>query len=316
MANSIHRLWPLVLATLVLYTTSSLYSAERKLNNSFVSYIHRHHAEAVRQMERHQVPASITIAQGIVETGAGKSTLASEHNNHFGIKCHRNWTGRTTYRTDDAPNECFRSYRSWQESYEDHSLFLKNKRYQRLFSLPIDDYTGWARGLQQAGYATNKGYANMLIKVIEDYELYSLDRGRLPSYLAGASKHKHQSRPKHTPEAQRAIRPIYRSYGLLYVLANAGESLDTIADELDISASKLAKYNEVPENFSLQEGDIIYLERKNRSATRDYRTHTVGIGDSMHKIAQRYGMRIDRLYKLNDKDDEYVPQEGDLLKLR
>lgn len=293
-------------------------------HENYMSYIQKHSHEALRQMDRHAIPASITLAQGLIETGAGRSTLAKDHNNHFGIKCHRDWQGATTRRTDDAPNECFRSYRSWQESYEDHSLFLKRPRYTRLFSLRFDDYMGWARGLQEAGYATNKGYANMLIKVIETYELYTFDHNERPSWWPEEGKRSEGKSKRSTPakasqerQAPRpAMRPIYKSYGLLYVIANEGDTFDKIAYELDMSPRKLARYNEVPIEFTLQEGDIIYLERKNRSASREYREHTVRIGDSMHSIAQRYGMRIDRLYQLNDLDDEYTPIEGNILKVR
>ncbi len=286
-------------------------------NSSFETYIHKHYQEAIRQMERYSIPASITMAQGLVETGAGRSSLATEHNNHFGIKCHKTWAGRRTYKTDDLPDECFRSYSSWQDSYEDHSKFLLGRRYQRLFALRMDDYRGWARGLQEAGYATNKGYANKLIKIIEDYELYTLDHGKLPSWMGGRSVHRGTDRGTSARHrADQPMRPVYRSYDLLYVLADPNDSFERIAEEVGISARKLAKYNDAPLDFSLQEGDIVYLERKNSRATRGYHFHTVRIGDSMHSIAQRYGIRLDKLYKINDKDEEYVPEEGDVLKLQ
>lgn len=298
-------------------------------HESYMSYIQLHSSEAIRQMDRHAIPASITLAQGLIETGAGRSTLAKEHNNHFGIKCHREWQGKRAKHTDDARNECFRSYGSWQESYEDHSLFLKRPRYARLFSLRTDDYIGWARGLQEAGYATNKGYANMLIKMIETYELYTFDHSEYPTWWTQAGKPKRSKergqemarKPKRqeqqTSQASRVdMRPVYKSYGLLYVIANEGDTFKSLSQELDISVRRLTRYNEVPQDFTLQEGDIIYLERKNRSAKRPYEHHIVRIGDSMHSIAQRYGMRIDRLYQINKLDDEYVPLEGDTLKLR
>lgn len=313
-----------IYAVLVMLLPVVTFAAEPSRNSRFVEYIQRHHQEAIRQMELHNIPASIKIAQGLIETGAGRSTLATEHNNHFGIKCHKTWTGRKTYRTDDAPNECFRSYRTWEESYEDHSTFLKGRRYQSLFALRYDDYRGWAKGLQQAGYATNKGYANMLIKVIEDYELYTLDQGYAPRWIKSNA---HRSTPRNSAnedgrtsskksKAATTHRPIYQSYGLLYVLADPNDSYERIGAELGISARKLAKYNDAPVNFSLQEGDVVYLERKARSATRAYREHRVGIGDSMHSISQRYGIRLERLYKINQLDEEYVPQEGDILRLR
>lgn len=287
------------------------------------SYITTYQAEARVQMKKHRIPASITIAQGIVETGAGKSTLATVHNNHFGIKCHSTWRGARTYRTDDAPNECFRSYERWQDSFEDHSLFLKGRRYQGLFALQITDYQGWARGLQKAGYATNPGYANMLIKMIEQYELYALDKGELPSWMVQghqASKANREERVRrHKEEIQRMPalkRTVYMSSGLLYVVALQGDSFDLIAKDMDMSARKLAKWNDAPEGFPLQAGDVVYLERKHRRADAAYKAHTVGIGESMHSIAQRYGVQLDRLYKMNSKDEDYTPTEGDVLRLR
>lgn len=291
-------------------------SAQVLRKPTYMDYIRTYQAEARRQMDRHAIPASITLAQGLIETGAGTSTLAQEHNNHFGIKCHSTWSGRRTYRRDDNPNDCFRSYPSAKDSYDDHSLFLKARRYQRLFALRYDDYRGWAKGLQLCGYATNKGYANMLIKVIEDYELYTFDHGEYPTWYSGGG---YASRRTTSP-ARRSYdspqRPSYLSYGLLYVLADQNDTYERIAADMGISAKKLAKYNDTPEDFPLNEGDIVYLEPKNKEASPRYSTYTVRIGDSMHDIAQRYGIRLDRLYKLNDKDGDYVPEEGDILRLR
>lgn len=288
-------------------------------NSNFEAYVRKHYTEALKQMERHQIPASIKMAQGLLETGAGQSTLAREHHNHFGIKCHRSWQGKRTFRTDDLPDECFRSYRSWQESYEDHSQFLKAPRYRRLFTLRYDDYQGWARGLQQAGYATNKGYANKLIKIIDDYELYALDRGRLPSWMRNETTNtssKANRRAKKEVSYDKPMRPSYVSYGLLYVLADQGDSFDKVAEDMGISAKKLARYNDVPLDYPLQEGEVVYLQNKHRKATAEHPTHIVRIGDSMHSIAQLYGIKLKSLYNLNDKDEDYVPVEGEVLRLR
>lgn len=294
-------------------------------NSTFEAYVREHYTEALRQMERYRIPASIKMAQGLVETGAGKSTLARDHNNHFGIKCHRSWQGKRTYKTDDLPDECFRSYRSWQESYEDHSKFLQGARYRHLYSLRGDDYQGWAKGLQQAGYATNKGYANKLIKIIEDYELYALDQGKLPSWMKSRGKEARDRRARQSAERERRRgksgytprpRTPYLSYDLLYIIADAGDSFESIARDMDMSAKKLAKYNDAPIDYPLQRGDIIYLQRKHSKAPDRYSTHVVQVGDSMHSIAQRYGIKLKSLYKLNDKDEEYLPIEGEVLQLR
>lgn len=303
-------------------------------HSTYEAYVRKHYAEAIRQMNRHSVPASITMAQGLVETGAGKSSLAMQYNNHFGIKCHASWTGKRTYKDDDRANECFRHYDSWEESYEDHSLFLKRDRYTRLFALRHDDYRGWAKGLQNAGYATNKGYANKLISIIETYELYTLDNGKLPSWLADEEGVVHPPKRRTVRDSKTArqaesrksahhkkgeahpARPIYTSYGLLYVLADPDDSLERIADEVGISARKLARYNDAPIDLRLQEGDVVYLEKKHHEADAQYKSHTVVVGDSMHSISQRYGLRLEDLYKMNDKDGEYIPMEGDVLRLR
>ncbi len=283
----------------------------------YMDYVRTYSAEARRQMDKHAIPASITLAQGLIETGAGTSALAREHNNHFGIKCHTTWTGKRTYRRDDNPNDCFRSYPTAEASYQDHSLFLKGRRYQRLFALRYDDYRGWAKGLQLCGYATNKGYANMLIKVIEDYELYSFDRGELPSWYGSAQPSRSQTKYRSSGKSyDNPMRPSYLSYGLLYVLADQNDSYERIAEDMGIPAKKLAKYNDTPLDYPLNEGDVVYLEPKNKEATSRYSTYTVRIGDSMHDISQRFGIRLERLYKLNDKDEDYIPEEGDVLRLR
>ena len=283
----------------------------------YMDYVRTYSAEARRQMDRHAIPASITLAQGLIETAGGTSTLAREHNNHFGIKCHTTWTGKRTYRRDDNPNDCFRSYPTAEASYSDHSLFLKGRRYQRLYALRYDDYRGWAKGLQLCGYATNKGYANMLIKVIEDYELYSFDRGELPSWYGSAQPSRSQTKYRSSGKSyDNPMRPSYLSYGLLYVLADQNDSYERIAEDMGISAKKLAKYNDTPLDYPLNEGDVVYLEPKNKEATSRYSTYTVRIGDSMHDISQRFGIRLERLYKLNDKDEDYIPEEGDVLRLR
>ena len=210
-----------------------------------------------------------------------------------------------------APNECFRSYDKWEDSYEDHSIFLKNKRYLSLYALRSDDYRGWAKGLQMAGYATDKGYANRLIQMIETYELYALDGGKYPLWMGDNNSF---NRPEPSPQrrqthrVQTPQRPIYMSYGLYYVLADPGDNLQRIADDVGASAKKLARYNDVPLDMTFQEGDIIYLEKKHSRATESYKSHVVTIGDSMYSIAQ--------LYKMNNKDEDYVPTEGDVLRLR
>ncbi|MDR1562024.1 MAG: glucosaminidase domain-containing protein [Dysgonamonadaceae bacterium] len=266
----------------------------------YVQYITKYAPLAVKHMSEHHIPASITLAQGLLESGAGKSTLARDANNHFGIKCASDWKGKRIYHDDDRAGECFRKYNRPEDSYNDHSLFLTRRpRYAGLFTLNTNDYKGWAVGLQKAGYATDPTYASKLIKIIETYELYAYDskkRGKL------STKFKFK-------------RQIYISQGLLYVEVKTGDTWESIASELGFRRNSLLKYNEAPKNFPLKYGDVIYLQPKNKRAEK--RTaYTVKAGDSMHRISQKFGIKVKYLYRMNRKNRNYIPSEGDVLKLR
>ena len=281
-------------------------ATQRKIP-SYEKYIRTYSALAIEQQKKYKIPASITLAQGLLESGAGQSDLARRSNNHFGIKCHSDWRGGRVYHDDDLRGECFRKYKRVEDSYEDHSKFLKRSRYDRLFQLKITDYKGWARGLQKCGYATDRAYANKLIKVIEDYELYRYDTGKVHKLTRQEKKKLKYPTVKYT---------IYRTYGLLYVYAKENDSFDQIAQNLDFPVKDLKKFNEVPEDFPLQKGDIVYIEKKKKKADKPNYDHVVQVGESMHSIAQKYGIQIKSLYKMNKKDKDYVPEEGDVLKLR
>lgn len=295
---------------LLLLLISTAAFAQRK-NASYQKYIDKYSSLAVEHQRKYAIPASITLAQGILESGAGQSKLARESNNHFGIKCHSDWKGQRSYHDDDARGECFRKYRKVEDSYEDHSHFLADRpRYASLFKLRITDYKAWAQGLQKCGYATDKAYANKLIKMIEDYELYRFDSGKGVKKVSAKEIEKQiKSEPKHR-------RNVYKTHGLIYVQALNNDSFEKIAYDLDFKVKNLRKYNEVPEDFPLQPGDIVYLQKKKKKADKPYYDHVVVIGESMHGIAQQYGIQIKSLYKMNKKDPEYVPAEGDVLKLR
>ena len=281
-------------------------ATQRKIP-SYEKYIKTYSALAIEQQKKYKIPASITLAQGLLESGAGQSDLARRSNNHFGIKCHSDWRGGRVYHDDDLRGECFRKYKRVEDSYEDHSKFLKRSRYDQLFRLKITDYKGWARGLQKCGYATDRAYANKLIKVVEDYELYRFDSGK---------EHKPTREERKQQKSPAVKYTIYRTYGLLYVYAKDNDSFDQIARNLDFSVRDLKKFNEVPEDFPLQKGDIVYLEKKKKKADKPNYDHVVQIGESMHSIAQKYGIQIKSLYKMNKKDKDYIPEEGDVLKLR
>lgn len=297
----------LILLLILTGINPELVKAQRKLS-SYEAYISKYSDLAIEHQKKYKIPASITLSQGLLESGAGQSSLARQSNNHFGIKCHSDWRGGRVYHDDDLRGECFRKYDQVEDSYTDHSKFIAFRpRYSVLFDLDLKDYKGWAKGLQQCGYATDRAYANKLIKVIEDYELYRFDSHK------GTRK---QETPQQNKNASTELMPIYKTHGLIYVIARANDSFESIAQNLGFKEKELRKYNEVPEEFPLQPGDIVYLEKKKKKADKPYYDHVVQIGESMHSISQHYGIRLKSLYKLNKKDMEYIPAEGDVLKLR
>lgn len=271
-------------------------------NKQYESYIKQYRDLAVEEMKKYRIPASITLAQGLLESGAGQSTLARKSNNHFGIKCGSDWRGKTVSHDDDARGECFRAYKHPKQSYEDHSKFLANRpRYASLFKLDITDYKGWARGLKKAGYATNPRYAEQLIGIIELYDLHKYDR------KGGLKWMKENPNPHQT----------YIANGLVYIVVRAGDSWKSISKELDISQKKLRKYNDLYKGYALQVGDILYLEKKNRKAGKEHIVHVLRVGESMYSISQKYGIRLKNLYKLNKMDeDDPAPEVGTILRLR
>ena len=271
-------------------------------NKQYEAYIKKYRELAVEEMKKYHIPASITLAQGLLESGAGQSALARKSNNHFGIKCGSDWYGKTVSHDDDARGECFRAYKHPKDSYEDHSKFLAGRpRYASLFKLNITDYRGWARGLKKAGYATNPRYADQLIGIIELYELYKYDD---KDYLKWIKKNPN---PHQT----------YIANDLLYIVVRAGDSWKSISQEFDISQKKLRKYNDLYKGYALQVGDILYLEKKNKKADKEHIVHVLRAGESMYSISQKYGIRLKNLYKLNKMDeDEPTPETGTILRLR
>lgn len=271
-------------------------------SKQYEDYIKKYRELAVEEMRRYHIPASITLAQGLLESGAGQSTLARKSNNHFGIKCGSDWSGKTVRHDDDARNECFRAYKHPRQSYEDHSKFLVGRpRYASLFKLKITDYKGWARGLKKAGYATNPRYAEQLIGIIELYDLHQYDRKDALKFL------KKNPNP-HQP---------YIANDLLYIVVRSGDTWKAISKEFDISLKKLRKYNDLYKGYVLQVGDILYLEEKNKRAGKEHIVHVLRAGESMHSISQKYGIRLKNLYKLNKMNpDDSAPETGTILRLR
>jgi len=274
-------------------------------------YVENYKDMAVDQMRRYHIPASITLAQGICESGAGRSRLAREAHNHFGIKVGMNWTGPYIVMSDDRPDDRFRVYRTDDESYEDHSKFLRNNpRYRSLFSLKETDYKGWAHGLKRCGYATNPNYAPMLIGVIERYNLQQFD-----SYSSG-KYHSKKTTPTETDFFEEHI--VYKVNKCYLIIANSNDTWEKVSRETGVSVRRLLKYNERPKGSLLQRGDIVYLTKKRTKGDKSLKLtpHRVQPGESMYDISQRYGIRLKNLYKLNALSPDYVANVGDLIWLR
>lgn len=297
---------------LLLLLATALTAWSQDTNTRYHQYIQQYKDVAIEQMQKWKVPASITLAQGLLESAAGQSTLATRGNNHFGIKCHNGWTGPTMYKDDDRKDDCFRVYHSAYESYEDHSRFLATgQRYRSLFSLKITDYKGWARGLKAAGYATNPVYAQSLIDLIERYGLNQYDTAK------GYDKFMYDRTKDHVAGEQ-PLHPIYIYNKNYYLYARRGDTFRSIADEIGISYRKLASYNELDKKSVLEEGQIVWLKKKQKRAPKEFKKHphVVQPGESMHLISQKYGIRLKSLYKMNGLKPDYRIQVGDQLRVR
>lgn len=279
-------------------------------NTAYQQYIEKYKPAAIDQMRRYKIPASITLAQALLESGAGNSYLATKANNHFGIKVGVGWNGGHVKRDDDRKGERFRKYKNVAESYEDHSLFLLKERYKPLFRLDPLDYKAWARGLKACGYATLPTYAERLITIIETYELYLFDEDR------------HGLRPRKKQETVISVEvvrhPVISVNGIDCVVARQGDTWKELAKETKVSKRKLLSYNEVDDDFVIPAGMHIFLAKKAKKAEAKYRDtwHKVKAGESMYSISQHYGIRLKNLYKMNFKDADYTPVTGDLLKVR
>lgn len=272
--------------------------------DAYQDYIDRYSPLAVEQQQAYGIPASITLAQGLLESAAGRSTLATRGNNHFGIKCHSGWTGDTLLRSDDAPDECFRAYNSAAESFADHSKFLLRKRYAPLFTLDPTDWQSWAVTLRKCGYATDPNYASRLITIIERYALYLYDTD------AGRRSEENTDFIRSSLLSTHKVR---RSRGLHYVIALPGDDYAAIASEFGISKKKLLEYNDVRRDGEIKAWEEVYLEPKLDSAPDGQSSATIGEGESIHSVAQRFGMTVAAVRTLNPKAKD---RPGTVLRLR
>jgi len=296
-------------------------------------YINTYKDLAVSEMKRTGIPASITLAQGMIESDFGRSRLARESNNHFGIKCHSDWTGTTIRHNDDRRNECFRKYSKAEESFYDHSDFLKSEsRYRFLFDIDPTEYKVWARGLKKAGYATNPDYANMLIRKIEENNLWYFDQGynstslppqttvpvkeSLPVQAIESTTEKPVSSVNGYTSVQARVPRIMDNNRIQYIIVKDGDTKEKLENEFQLLKWELARYNELASDFELVPGEILYLQPKRERAEPGKDFYTTIEGDTMYLICQRYGIKLNNLYEMNRMEPGFQPEAGKKLWLR
>lgn len=290
---------------------SSILAWGQRTNQAYWTYIDKYKDWAIEQMHEYHIPASITLAQGLLESNAGRSRLATVANNHFGIKVGGSWTGPYIIQSDDAPNDRFRKYKSARDSYIDHSKFLQGKRYQGLYRLGSTDYKGWARGLKAAGYATSPTYAEALIRIIEMYELYRFDTGKYrATKIVTTSNSNDDFFNRHI---------VYRGNKNYFIIVEVGDDMATISKKTGVSLRKLYKYNDLPREYAPTAGDLIYLQKKRKCASREFRKnpiHIVEENQSLFDIAQLYGIRLESLCKLNKWEEPHAVEVGEIIRIR
>jgi LysM repeat protein len=301
------------------------------------SYVAKYRDIAVNEMKRTGIPASITLAQGMIESDYGRSTLAREGNNHFGIKCHSDWAGKKIYHHDDHRNECFRSYGKAEDSFYDHSEFLRTgSRYRFLFDLGPSDYKGWAKGLRKAGYATNPDYANMLIRTIEEKGLQYYDSGYKPGSVQEPVTTELVVKPSQpAPQANDSVRNkmlatpvnekmavvarpkrVLENNGLRYIIVKDGDTRKGIEEEFQLLGWELSRYNDLASDFRITPGQMLYLQAKRDKAEAGKEFYETSDGDTMYQLAQKFGVRLKSLYKMNGIQEGQEPAPGTRIWLR
>lgn len=316
---------------LVLFVALPLFSSAQQTRQQ---YIDKYKSTAIENMRKHKVPASITLAQGMLESGNGNSELAKKSNNHFGIKCHSSWTGKKTYHDDDKKGECFRVYNSVYDSYADHADFLHKARYAKCFELKITDYKGWAQELKNAGYATNPKYPKLLIKIIEDHELYKFDKEALgkkvkdePKTAKRESKDPKGTTPttgpnttydgnKNFEDVDYYGKPMVKisNNGIKYVKASKGETPESLAKKLEMGPWQITMYNNVKKDYRFTDGQVVYLQPKRGKGPTSF--HIVRSGDSIWTISQKYGVKMSRIRKFNKLGKNAPLKPGQKIYLR
>ncbi len=294
--------------------------------NSPESYIEQWKNVATVKMAEHGIPASITLAQGLLESRNGNSVLATEANNHFGIKCTPDWNGGKVYHDDDRKNDCFRKYRRAEDSFEDHSKFLQRPRYAALFALKATDYKGWAQGLKKAGYATDPNYPRKLIELIERYGLDKLDQGIDVTYVPKVTTKiapKGRSKPTRTKPtrddntvtigSRREV--LVSDAHVKYVRAKQGETADLIAQQLEQMPGWIAGWNDMARDQKLDEGQVVYIQPK-RNKCKSTEFHMAEAGETLWGISQRYGVKLKKLAQYNGVGIADAVQPGQKVWLR
>ncbi len=285
----------------VLFSFCGKTEAQSYRSAETIAYIDTYSTIAVREMIDYKIPASITLAQGILESGSGRSELAKNANNHFGIKCTSDYTGDKYLKDDNKKDDCFRVYIHAEESYRDHSLFLTTrKHYSGLFRLDITDYKGWAKGLKEAGYATNPQYPELLIAVIEQNRLYEYDAD--PERFLKKDEEDTANLPVPSkPESEELEKD--KINGVKCILVKPGDTFYGLSRRYEVSIENLKKYNDFPDGYVLKAGEYIFLQKK-RKKFEQQKHHDVRKGETLLLIAQKYGVRKRSLMKMNGLKDE------------
>jgi len=306
--------WYLIVAAGLMNFCFIQLNAQSGTRLSREEYIELYSDLAMREMLRSGVPASITLAQGMLESDNGNSSLARKSNNHFGIKCHNDWQGKKVHHNDDRWHECFRKYKTVYDSYVDHSDFLKNTpRYAFLFKLNINDYHSWAKGLKKAGYATSRTYADMLIRIIEENDLHRYDLLALEEGVPDQSRKEEKHLAREESASGRVVKERNR---IDYIVVHEGDNWQSLRKEMDLMRNELYRYNDLAPTDDLHEGEVLYLQPKRNRAARGNDYHTVKEGETMWDISQEYGIKLEKLYQKNNMAPGTEPEPGDRISLR
>lgn len=303
--------------TLVIFAIILPVTAFAQKKQTREEYINKYKDIAIYQMRTQGVPASIILAQGLLESDNGNSVLAVKANNHFGVKCHKAWSGPAVYMDDDTKNECFRKYGNPEKSYRDHSDFLRGaRRYSALFDLAPTDYKGWAYGLRKSGYATNPHYAEMLIKIIEENNLYIYDKGISVEVESPTKGVGDLVDVDHFVIDMNKHRKVYTRNRIKYIIVKKGDGYASLTKELQLLPWQLAKYNEISQDSALKEGQEIYIQPKRYRAELNHSSHVVEKGETMYSISQMYGIKLKSLYRKNRMKSGEQPEVGQVIQLR